>query len=337
MSHASSIKLLLKRGALVAAANWEVVLLQFLAETAFKLLLVVPVLGAAFLVALLVGGSALDLASADVQEILTALLAAFGEHPAAVLAYSVGLVCVVVGGSLLTFLVKGGTVATFVAADRQARAIEQLPVRLGTMARASAFRLDHFMVACGRLFERYVKLGVLLGAAYAASAVLYLALVFWSYRAVSAAGASAAWTMTAAIISGTLVLAITAMNLLYVLLQIAVAVDNCGVRDALTRVGGFLRAEAVPVSMLFVTLLVVVGVATAGSILAMAGLGVIGFVPIFGLAVFPVQLAAWVARGLLFQYLGLSALGAYLHLYRLHRAGEQHREAVAIPIVSRPA
>jgi hypothetical protein len=337
MSHASTVKLLLKRGALVAAANWEVVLLQFLAETAFKLLLGVPVIGAAFLVALLVGGSALDLASADVQEILTVLLGAFSDHPAAVLAYGAGLLCVVAGGSLLTFLVKGGTVATIVAGDRQARAIEQLPVRLGTMTRASAFRLDEYMLACGRLFQRYVKLGVLLGAAYAVLGGLYLTLVFWSYRAVSAAGATAAWTMTAAIISGTVVLAITAVNLLYVLLQIAVAVDNCGVRDALTRIGAFLRAEAVTVCMLFVTLLIIVGLATAGSILGMAGLGVIGFVPVLGLAVFPVQLAAWVARGLVFQYLGLSALAAYLHLYRLHRAGEQHRETIAIPILSQPA
>ena len=337
MNHASTVKLLLKRGTLVAAANWEVVLLQFLAETVFKLLLVVPVLGAASLVALLVGGSAIDLATADVQEILAVLVAAFSDHPAAVLAYAFGLVVVVVGGSLLTFLVKGGTVATLVAGDRQARAIEQLPVRLGTMTRASAFRLDVFMLACGRLFQRYVKLGVLLGAAYAVLGVLYLALVFWSYQVVSAAGATAAWTMTAAVISGTVVLIVTAVNLLYLLLQIAVAVDNCGVRDALRRVGRFLRAEAVPVSMLFVTLLIIVGLATAGSILGMAGLGVIGFVPVLGLAAFPVQLAAWVFQYLVFQYLGLSALAAYLHLYRLHRAGEEHRETTAIPMVSRPA
>jgi hypothetical protein len=337
MSHATTIKHLLKRGALVAAANWEVVLLQFVAETAFKLLLVVPVIGAAFLVALLVGGSALDLATADAQEILAALLTAFSDHPAAVLVYAAGLLVVLVGGSLLTFLVKGGTVATLVAGDRQARAIEQLPVRLGTVMRASVFRLDEFMSASGRLFQRYVKLGALLGLAYVVIGAFYLTLVFWSYRAVAAVGATAAWTTTAAVISGTVVLIITAVNLLYLLLQIAVAVDNCSVQDAVKRVSAFLRAEAVTVGMLFVTLLVIVGFATAGSILGMAGLGVIGFVPVLGLAVFPVQLAAWVFQYLVFQYLGLSALTAYLHLYRLHRAGEQHHEAVAIPVVSQPA
>jgi hypothetical protein len=337
MSHASTIKLLLKRGALVVAANWEVVMLQFLAETAFKLLLIVPVLGAAFLVALLIGGSAVDLARGDVQQILAVLLAAFSEHPATVIAYAVGLVVVVIAGSLLTFLVKGGAVTTLVMGDRQARAVEHLPVRLATVSRASAFRLDGFMAACGRLFPRYVRLGLLLAAVYAASGLLYLGAVFWSFRLVSAAGAIAAWTMVAAIISGTLVLAITAINLLYLLLQIAVAAEDCSVRVAARRVGRFIRAESLTVTVLFVTLLVVVGLATAASILMMAGLGVIGFIPVLGLSAFPLQLAAWVARGLVFQYLGLSALAAYLHLYRVQRAGEDRQGSVMAPPVSQPA
>ena len=321
MSHASTVKLLLKRGVLVAAANWEAVMLQFLAETAFKLLLVIPVIGAAFLVALLIGGSAVDLARADVQQVLTVLLAAFGEHPAMVIAYVVGLIPAVVAGSLLTFLVKGGTVATLAGGDRQARAVEQLPIGFTTIARASAFRLDAFMAACGRLFHRYVRLGCLLGAAYAAAAVVYATSVFWAFRAVSAAGVEAAWSVVAAVISGTLVLVITGINLLYLLLQIAIAVEDCSVREALRLVRAFLGAEALTVMVLFVTLLVVVGLATAASILMMAGLGVIGFIPVLGIAVFPLQLAAWVARGLVFQFLGLAALSAYLHLYRVHRAG----------------
>jgi len=35
-----------------------------------------------------------------------------------------------------------------------------------------------------------------------------------------------------------------------------------------------------------------------------------------GLAVLPLQLAAWLARGLVFQYLGLTASTAYVRLYR---------------------
>jgi hypothetical protein len=47
-------------------------------------------------------------------------------------------------------------------------------------------------------------------------------------------------------------------------------------------------------------------------------------VPLVGLAVFPLQIAALVLRGLAFEYLGLTALGAYLTLYQgyVSRRGE---------------
>jgi len=41
------LKLLLKRGALLTAANWPVVAIQFVAETTFQVLLAVPIIGAA--------------------------------------------------------------------------------------------------------------------------------------------------------------------------------------------------------------------------------------------------------------------------------------------------
>ena len=47
-------------------------------------------------------------------------------------------------------------------------------------------------------------------------------------------------------------------------------------------------------------------------------LGLISFGPFVGLAVFPLQAIAWFVRGMLFQYLGLTALGSYLTLYRGH-------------------
>ena len=60
MSLSESIKLALKRGALITAANWEVVVIQFIADSVFKALLTVPVIGAAFLFALIVGSSVPD-------------------------------------------------------------------------------------------------------------------------------------------------------------------------------------------------------------------------------------------------------------------------------------
>jgi hypothetical protein len=41
------LKHLLKRGALLAAANWQTVVIQFVAETTFQVLLAVPIVGAA--------------------------------------------------------------------------------------------------------------------------------------------------------------------------------------------------------------------------------------------------------------------------------------------------
>ena len=65
--------------------------------------------------------------------------------------------------------------------------------------------------------------------------------------------------------------------------------------------------------------LVLVVLAMAASFLATAGFGLIGFVPIVAVAVMPLQVAAWLVRGLVFQYLALSALGAYLTQYRHYR------------------
>jgi hypothetical protein len=54
------------------------------------------------------------------------------------------------------------------------------------------------------------------------------------------------------------------------------------------------------------------------SALAWSGVGLIAFVPLVGLAVFPLQIAALLLRGFVFEYLGLTALGAYITLYTRH-------------------
>lgn len=48
----ASLKAPLKRGALVAAANWPIVVVPFIAEATDKLLIAVPIVGGTFLVAL---------------------------------------------------------------------------------------------------------------------------------------------------------------------------------------------------------------------------------------------------------------------------------------------
>ena len=84
--------------------------------------------------------------------------------------------------------------------------------------------------------------------------------------------------------------------------------------------------------------LVVLGLvvaATLASALAWSGVGLIAFVPLVGLAVFPLQLAALLVRGIVFEYLGLTALGAYVTLYQgyvARRADARDGSPVRSPI-----
>jgi hypothetical protein len=58
--------------------------------------------------------------------------------------------------------------------------------------------------------------------------------------------------------------------------------------------------------------------ATLASALAWSGVGLVAFVPLVGLAVFPLQIAALIVRGLMFEYIGLTALASYAALYQRH-------------------
>ena len=81
-------------------------------------------------------------------------------------------------------------------------------------------------------------------------------------------------------------------------------------------VARFVRASLREVAGIFGVVLLFVALATVASILATAGLGLIAFVPLVGFAVFPLQPPAWLLRGFVFEYLALTALGAYLSQYR---------------------
>src|SRR5688500_19338243 len=80
-----SLKLLLKRGALVAAANWQTVVIQFAAQTTFHVLLAVPIIGAAILVALLLGADLANLLQGCLREIMSSISCAMMSDPLALL------------------------------------------------------------------------------------------------------------------------------------------------------------------------------------------------------------------------------------------------------------
>src|ERR671924_201756 len=97
LTPAPGLKAALKRGALLAAANWPLVIVQFIAESSLKLLLAVPIVGGAFLVALLLDTSLTDLLSGDVREIVTAIISALTANPAALIAFVTATLLVLVG------------------------------------------------------------------------------------------------------------------------------------------------------------------------------------------------------------------------------------------------
>lgn len=318
MSHHLSLKAALKRGALIAAANWPLVVVQFIAEATLKLLLAVPVIGGLFLVVLLLGAEVEDLLAGDVRDIVAAVFAALRANPVAFAAYAAAFLLVLLGGSALTFIVKGGTMALLADAEATAGPIERPPLRLDTLRRANRVHINAFLDGCKRLWRRYLRLGGCLLIAYIITAAVYLLFIVGGYALAANTPVLLGWTVVAAVASSVLVVWITLINLIYLLTQMIVAVEDVSVRTAVAEVVRFLRGALREVAAIFGIVLLLVGLATVASVLATAGLGLIAFVPLVGLAVVPLQVAAWLMRGFVFQYLALTALGGYLAQYRLY-------------------
>ena len=314
-----SLKDCLKRGALVVAANWHVVIVQFVADAVFKTLLAVPIVGGVFLAVLLIGGDPNELLDLPVSEIVPTMASVLMAQPIALAAFVFALSVVVIGGSMLMFLVKGGTVTVLIAGERAAGAIEHPPLRLPAFHRATQFSLERFTRGASELFPRYLSLGVWLLLIYLLATVVSLALVF------DEADATENWKLAAAGASVVLVASITIVNFFYLLFQIIIAVDDVSVREAAGRVVRLIRTAPRDVALIFGATLGLVVLTTAASILATAALGLIAFVPLVGLAALPLQLIAWLVRGAVFQFIGLTALVAYLKVYRNTCEGHQSR------------
>jgi hypothetical protein len=314
------LKHLLKRGALLAAANWQTVAIQFVAETTFQVLLAVPIVGAAILVAVLLGGDLAELLQGGLREIFTTIASTLLSEPVALVAFITAFALVLLGGSVLMFVVKGGTVDIIVAANVAAGAIEQEPIAVDSLKPAARFTLKRFTDGCARLARPYVSLGLLLMIAYAISVTAYLTFVVYGYRAAEGRALVIGWTVIAALAAALLVGWITVINLLYLLMQIAMAIEGGGVTQGARSVARFIRREFRELALVFLVVLVLVVAAMLASALAWSGVGLIAFVPLVGLAVFPLQIAALLLRGLVFEYLGLTALGAYVTLYQRYAA-----------------
>jgi hypothetical protein len=321
MAHAPGLKAALKRGALIAAANWPLVAAQFIAESTLKLLLAVPVLGGIFLVALLMDADVGELISGSPSEIVQAVFNAMRASPPALVAFVAAFLLVMAGGSALTFVVKAGTVAVLATAEASAGPVERPPLSLRALRRANATDIEPFLDGCGRLGTRYVKLGGCLLLVYIGTAVAYFGPVLGGLALAWNSGLVLGWTLATATASSVVLVWLTLVNLMYLLTQMVIAVEDVGVRQGLMGVARFVRASLREVAGIFGVVLVFVALATVASILATAGLGLIAFVPLAGFVVFPLTAAGWLLRGFVFQYLALTALGAYLTQYRHYLRG----------------
>jgi hypothetical protein len=313
------LKLSIKRGAMLSLANWPVVVTQFVAESTFKLLLAVPVVGGAFLVALALGRDVNDLLGADLRESATGVAASLTAHPMALAGFLVSGFIVVAGGSVVMFMLRGGTLTVLVEAQRHAGPVERYPLRLSLVRRASRSSVEVFMKGLRRVRRRFLRAGFLLLGIYTLSGCLYVLVVIAGYRALGEDGFAAGWTALAAVFSAVLVAWLTIVNTVYLVVQVVVVAADVSIRRGARIALDLLRNEARLVLGIFVVTVSLVGLATLASLVTTAGLGLISFVPFVGLTVLPLQLLAWLLRGLLFQYLSLVSAGAYLSVYDASR------------------
>jgi hypothetical protein len=213
--------------------------------------------------------------------------------------------------------------------------IERQPLAFETIRSASRFTLQRFIDGCTRLFRPYLLLGLVLIAIYVISVAGYLTFVVYGYQVAEGRIVVIGWTFIAALAAAILVGWITLINLLYLLMQIAMAAEGVGLVEGGRAVVRFVRAEFRELTLVFLVVFALVAAAMLASALAWSGVGLIAFVPLVGLAVFPLQIAALVLRGLVFEFLGLTALGAYVTLYHGYasRRAEAHgRTTVGSPL-----
>ncbi len=316
------LRVALRRGALITAANWPLVALEFTADTFYKAALGVPIVGGALMVAVLMGDDLSSLLSQGLRTGAGMVLASLLVSPMALVTFVVALTVVAAGGAIVLFLVKAGTLSVLVRGERQASdELHAGSLRFDLMRRADACQLDVLLGGVRHFGRRFVILGGWMLAGYALAGGAYMATAVGAYRLATRTEWISAFPLVLLVATSALVVLITVVNLLYLLLQIIVVSEDCRVTVAWSRLRAFLLHDSRQVAGIFGVILTITVVGTAASLLLTAGLGLIAWVPLVGLAVVPIQAAAWLVRGLIFEFIDLTALSAYVAQYR--RFGEQ--------------
>jgi hypothetical protein len=302
---------------LITAANWPLVIVEFVADSLYKAALGVPIVGGAIMVAALLGDDLGDLLSRGLRSAAGTVLASLTGAPVALAAFATAVAVVGIGGAIVMFLLQAGSIAILVKGERLAPVeLNTGSIRVEPMRLAHQSHLEVFLDGVGRFGRRLTLLGGWLVVAYVLVFSGYFGGLLAVYRIAAGAEWISAFPLAALLATSAVVVMIAAVNLLYLLTQIIVVAEDCGLGDAARLLRRFLLHDARQVAGVFGVILTVVVLGTAASLVATAGLGLIAWVPFAGLAVLPLQAAAWLARGLVFQFIDLTALTAYLAQYR---------------------
>lgn len=297
-------------------ANWPIVLVEFVVETAYKAAIGVPILGGAFMVALLLGVDARALVGEELVTAADQILFRLGTAPAALVAFLAALAIVGIGGAVTMYVVKAGTLAILVRAEGRAPELYRRPGGIGVMREAAVYSLPALWDSVRHFERRAAVLAFWLGLTYVLVGGGYLIAVGWGARLVAESPWSAVWPLLVLVATSAAAVGIVAANLVFDLARVVIVTDDCGVRAALARVRAFLLEDARQVLGIFGAMGTILLLATVGSITATAGLALVAWVPLAGLLFVPLQVAFWIVRGLLFDYMGLVTLSAYQTQYR---------------------
>ena len=305
----------IKRGFIVVAANWPVVLIDFAVESVARLALILPVAGGALLVTVVAGSDVGALFAGGVTEAADIVVGSLTSAPGALVAFLTAVALVAVGGEAVQFIVKSGTLSVMKRADEVAGEVQRLPIGADSLRRAYAFRLE-ILIAAGRRFARRgVLLSLWLGLVYAVVALFYLAFVTEGMAVVESAWMPA-WSAVMLGATSTAVVVIAIANLAYTLLRVVIVTDDCGIGTAVGRLLRFAIEDARQVIGVFAVIGGIELAAAAVALFVAAALAPIAYLPFIGLLVVPLQAAIWLVRALAFEALSLTSVAAYQTQYR---------------------
>ena len=323
MSAALHLRAALKRGALVALANWPLVIVQFAADSLYKLTLAVPVLGGVLVVSVLAGADAGSMLSRGMTNAAQNVFESLTGAPVALGCFLLALGLVAAGAAVLMWVTRAGMVPLLVAGERAAPDPHRMLMTGEGLGLARACTFATFIVGLRTFGRRYIWVGIGLVVSYIAIGAVFAVVIVGTYRLSDRGGWSVAWPLVALVVAFAAVVAIAIVNLLTDLLQVVIACRDCGLREAARWLRAFLVHDARQVAGVFGVVLALVVLATLASILVVASLGLIAFVPVIGvLVVVPLQAAAWFVRGVVFEYVDVTALTAYISQHRRFAEGE---------------